>query len=192
MNPLRNRKKFIWRGFRAVTIFIAIVCLTSCTSSPSSSSDIIPSDSLIAWTKEELIDLYGENKEELNEVAEIALACDTLKQRIVENHEDWEIRYSSQSDWFSEDDWAKIVDLFEKIRPYMLMRSLREGDDAIWFHFSYRKVEDGYIYISLYYFKNPETAEAYKAYIDVGEGLEHLDGYWYYTESFMDDSIIMP
>ena len=188
MNPLRNRKKFIWRGFRAVTIFIAIVCLTSCTSLPSTSTTIIPSDSTIAWTKEELKDLYWENKEELNEVAEIALACDMLKQQIVENHEDWEICYSSQSDWFSEDDWAKIVDLFEKIRPYMLMRSLRSEDDVIWFVFSYRKVEDGYIHISLYYFKNPQTAIAYK----LAGSLEHLDGYWYVNEEFIETDVILP
>jgi hypothetical protein len=171
-------------GFLKLTaILIVLACLSACNSP----SPIVPNGCLVEWTKGEVIELYWEYKDEMNEVAEIVLACDTIRKRIIENYEFGEISNNSQKSWFSEDDWYQITDLFEKIRPYMIVRSLREGDDdfdVVWIDFSPRYLKDGYVSSSLYYFKNPETAEEYKAYMVEGETLEHLDGYWYIHENF--------
>ena len=187
MNLFRTHKKDVGRFLKLTAIFIAVMCLSACRSS---SPFIIPNGSLIEWTKDELNEAFWEYEDELNEVAEIVLASESLKQRMIDSYDDGFIAGEAYKKYFSDEDWGKIVDLFEKIRPYELIRSLRLGDDVVWIDFSYRKVKGGYLAAALYYFKNPETAEAYGSY--VGRGLEHLDGYWYISEKFTETSLILP
>lgn len=142
---------------------------------------IIPACSVATYTKDELVDLYWAHKDELTKVAEIVLASDTLRQRIRDAYEvDWGIFAKYDKRYFSDSDWNKIVDLFKKTRPYMIMRSLRQGD-TVYFDFRVRRLNNVEIKNSLYYFKSTATMEIFKKFIWVGE-LEHLDGYWYIDE----------
>jgi len=181
MKTFQNNTKIIFRLFKITAIVIALICLTSCDFYY---PFIIPYNSVTSYTKDEFMDMYWEHKDELSEVAEIVLASDSLKQRIRDNNEiDWAIHSDSVKDDFSEEDWEKIVDLYEKIRPVTIMRALRKNDDVVYIRF-YSIEEDGSYIDSLFYFKNAETAEAYKGYSWVGE-LEHLDGYWYVEEEIL-------
>jgi len=103
----------------------------------------IPGDSEIAWTKELLHEIYWEHKEELDEVAEIVLTSRLLRQRIFDEAEvsdeahnyyytkNLYITNETYRDCFSEEDWRKISDLFEKIHPSAIVLSLRYGHDFV-------------------------------------------------------------
>ena len=190
MSVFKNGKKSIWGFFKIVTLSITITCLSACTQSPSS---IIPSGSRIEWTKDDLSEAFWEYKDELNEVAEIVLASESLRQSMIgndasEDYKDYNTNFGyiaseANKDYFSEEDWGKIVDLFKKIRPLEIVRSLRHGD-VVWIDFIGRKVDDGYLRTSLYYFRKPKTVDVYNSYIfSIGVELEHLDGYWYIKTS---------
>ena len=183
MKLLKIEKKGVKKFPQIIAVIIAQACLSACGATPPS---IIPFESEVAWTKEELIEVYWEYKEELDEVAEIVLASESLYERMRETNDDGFISSEAYKKYFSEGDWEKIVDLFEKIRPSELIRSLRLSDDVVSIDFKGRNVEGDHIWASLYYFKNPETAEAYKGYSFVGDGLEHLDGYWYINEKLRE------
>ena len=190
MKLFEHRKKSV-RGFFLITAIaiinvIAIVLLVLELSCESSSS-IIPYESVIVWTKDELTEAFWEYEDELNEVAEIVLASKSLRQRYDNNNQYMEIRSDNVKSDFSEEDWEKIVDLFKKIRPMMITRSIGVGEDLVYIDFKHREVDGGYMHIALHYFKNSETAERYRnGTLYGGEEIEHLDGYWYIIERFFE------
>lgn len=140
---------------------------------------IIPSNSLVSHTKYELIDLYYENKDELNKTAESILKSNSFLEKIKSgDDEDEYIMFKSDSQYFSESDWETIVDVFETLRPYSIDRSLRDGYDVVYLVFAER-TEDGVRRSNnLYYIKDLEAVKCYENNIWVGK-LEHIDGYWY-------------
>ncbi len=174
----KRKKRWFWfLGTVGILLALVLMWRLSWRGAPS----IIPSRHVATYTKDELADLYEAHKDEFNKVAEIVLASDAFRQRIIDSHEgDWEIKTEYVKDDFSEGDWNEIVDLFQKIRPYMIMRSLVLGD-TVYFDFGHQKTSGMEISTSLFYFKSAATMEAYKGYIWVGD-LEQLDGYWYIGE----------
>ena len=184
---IKHNKKSV-RGFFLITAIaiinaIAIVLFVLPLGGP---SPIISYKSEIVWTKDELTEAFWEYEDELNEVAEIVLASESFRQRR-DNNQFLEIRSDNVKNDFSEEDWEKIVDLFKKIRPYMITRSVGVGEDVVYIDFKRRKVDGGYMHIALHYFKNPETAEGYKnGTVYGGKEIEHLDGYWYIIERFKE------
>ena len=174
MNFFQKHKKniFLFVGISIISIaliIVAIYCFFAWRSAPW----IIPIGSDIVYTKDEMIDMYWENKDELTEVAEIVLASDSLLQKIIDTDDDgWSINHKMEKQYFSEEDWEKVVVLFKKIRPYMIIRK-RSG--AVFIDFAYGKKEGHEIGTSLRYF-NDKTAGKYTS--DKTE-LRHLDGYWY-------------
>lgn len=143
--------------------------------------------SVASYTKEELGDLYWNNKDEFVNVAEIMLANDKIRQIIIDTHDDdWGVLTKNDKRFFPEEEWDQVEKLFKKIRPYMIMLSLRNNDSVVYFNFNSRKVDGKKISTSLYYFKNVKTMELYKLYPWVGT-LEQLDGYWYIGEYVRDE-----
>lgn len=175
---LSTKRKKRLLGFLGIsTIFLVLVYWCATSKSPF----IISSGSVATYTKDELADLYWKHKDELDKVAEIVFASDALRQIIIdENDDDCGVYTEYDKRYFTESDWNEIVDLFKKIRPYLIMRSLRQGD-TVYFNFRHQKTSDMEISTSLYYFKSPATMEVYKGYSWVGD-LEQLDGYWYIGE----------
>ena len=174
---MKKHKPQIFRSLKIPTIAFSLICLAACCGSEPS---IIPINSITVYTKEELIDLYWEYKDKLNEVAEIVLASDSLLQEIIDN-KDIE-RDVGSSSHFSKKDWEKIIDLYENIRPLTIER---ERFGAVGIYFGQLKVDNDYISNSLRYFRNEETLEYYQKN-RWEEQFEHLDGYWYIS------SLIMP
>ena len=174
MKTFQNCKKGVRGILWIILIIITLVCLSAC--------DIIPANSTIAYTKDELIDLYWENEDELTEVAEIILSSDSLLQEIIDNNDDeMDVWTKADARHFSKEDWVKIVDLYKKIRPSTIERRRR---GAVWFIFPSRKVDGGYVDTDLYYFENEEKAKAYKIGMVDEKTLEHLNGNWYTREIF--------
>ena len=197
MKQFNNVQKGEWSFSKIVAILVSLSCLAGIIISlvflydigafddPSPPAWIIPMENEIAWTGEELKEVYWEYKEELDEAAEIVLASDPLRKRMLETNDNAFIRSLGYKEYFSDEDWEKVVDLFEKVRPYEMVRSLWDGD-VVRINFSRRNVEGGYYWSSLHYIKHPEIVEYYKRKLYVGEGLEHLDGYWYVNDKFTE------
>ena len=174
---MKKHNKHIFRFLKIPAIAISLVCLVACGNRV---SRIIPFDSTVAYTKVELIDLYWEHKDELNKVAEIILASDSLLQEIIDNRDvERDVNNSSQKKHFSEDDWEKIVNLYENIRPLTIERELY---GAVGIYFGRQKVDKDYVSYSLRYFRNDVTLEYYKYQhfrYRWEKDFEHIDGYWY-------------
>jgi len=176
MNDLQKQKKGIFGFLKIAVIFSSLICLTSCwQSSNKNYGRIIPSDSIATYTKDELIDLYWEYKDELNEVAKIAMANASLRKEMIDNNlTDKNICEISNKKHFSEDDWEKIVALCEKIRPSAI--ELKNGG-PIGIYGKRFKTDDGWVSVSLQYFHNSAISAKYPK-----KGMEQLDGYWYIKE----------
>ena len=173
MNFFQKHKKklFSFVGIPLICITTVIVSLCCAVALLNATIFLTPLGGEIVYTKDELIDMYWENKDELTEVAEIVLASDSLLQKIIDTDDkDWTINHQVDKQYFSEEDWKKIVVLFKKIRPYMI---IRKRDGAVFIDFSHRKKEGSEIGTSLRYFSNGGI------YAGVKGRLEHLDGYWY-------------
>jgi len=171
---MKKHKPQIFRSLKIPTIAFSLICLAACCGSEPS---IIPINSITVYTKEELIDLYWEYKDKLNEVAEIVLASDSLLQEIIDN-KDIE-RDVGSSSHFSKKDWEKIIDLYENIRPLTIERELY---GAVGIYFGRQKVDKDYVSYSLRYFRNDVTLEYYKYQhfrYRWEKDFEHIDGYWY-------------
>jgi len=171
------KKKFRYLNIPAIAV--SLVCLVACSSIE---AHIIPHNSRVAYTKAELIDLYWEYKDELSEVADIVLTNDPLLQDIIDNKDaERDVSANSHKRYFSEDDWEKVVDLYEKIRALTIER---ERSGAVSIYFRLQKADKNYINNSLIYFRNEETLEYYQKN-RWEEEFEHLDGYWYIRSMIM-------
>lgn len=150
---------------------------------------IIPGSSLVSHTKYELIDLYRENRDELNKAAEAILTSDLFLDKIKDGEDgDEYILFKSDSQYFSKSDWEAIVDVFKTLRPYSIDRSLRDGYDVVYIVFTERTEDGVKKHNNLYYIKDAEAVKCYEEYIWVGE-LEHIDGYWY-IDQWSNEEII--
>ena len=174
MKLFQNGKKNTGILLKIVAIFMALVCVSACMGD---AALIIPYSSTIAPTKSELIDLYWEYKDELTEVAEIILASDSLRQELIDNNDvEIDVCAKSQKEHFSEEDWEKVVNLYEKIRPYTIERR-RSG--AVYIFFAPIKTKGGCISNSLHYKYKPGTWPQ-------GMG-PPLDGDWHIHSEFFAD-----
>lgn len=189
MRPSGSKKrKWPWvLGIAIILPVLVVVWLDSTIAS----SHIIDPRSIVAHTREELVDLYWEHKDELQEIAEIVLASDAFKQRIIDNNDDYgQTRFESGTGVFPDEDWNKIVALYQKIRCYDIVRHCWGGvDGAVSIDFREKKADGQDISTRLFYFKDLHTMEFYKlhrySYNQFGwrQTLEPIDGGWYAYES---------
>ena len=165
---------------------IAVIVLTFAVACRKGSPTIIPIDTLLVYTKEELANACWEYKEELNEVAKIVLENEAFERQIRNSREgDGSLIVEGSKVDYTDEEWEAIVDLFNKIRPYMLMRDIRNGDNVFYITFFRTKIDDGYISTTLYYFQDADAVERYQKNIWVG-ALDHIDGGWYVGEDISD------
>jgi len=182
MKPLLKNKIDHLKYLNITAILIVVICLAACGRSYEPSR-IIPRDSKIAWTKYEVMDLYWMYSDELDEVAEIVLTSDAFRQNATAGYDYKSIINSDEEQFFSKEEWEKIIDLFEKIRTSQIVRSWQEGEDIVRLNFNPLYRDRNWFITTLYYFKTPEIAEKYKSANSL-DGLEHLNGYWYIYEQF--------
>jgi len=182
MEKIGNKKGWMRKFFKITVIFLVLIGLVSCGGSP---TPIIPRRSVIAPEKNELVDLYWTYKDELNEVAQIVLTSEALRQRIIDGSRNFrQISSDFVREDFSEEEWEKIVDLFEKIRPSVITRTYYgEGNNVIHVSFSTRRVGEYVFSVFLFYFEQPGRVAGYRRFEEFWTGpIEHLDGNWYISE----------
>jgi hypothetical protein len=164
-------------GVVALAVWIAI-------DFSSGSNLIIPAGSSEYHTKEELTDLYWQNKTVLNAVKDSVLSNKGMTQELIKFREGHTgILTDHQKDFFSEEEWENIVSVFERLHPYMIMLELRGRSLKFYIDFSKLKLETRSKYVRLYWFPSEKELENRKerSFADSIE-VSQLDGNWYIVE----------
>lgn len=167
-------------------IILCLIGITACIAVDLSSNpkSIIPTRSVEYQTKEELTDLYWQNKTVLNAVKESVISSKSLLRALDEYNEgDIAISYQSDKEYFSDEEWENIVTVFEKLHPSMLMLE-RKGRPLV-FYLTFKHLKPGLDtkVVYLYWFPNDEEREYHEETGVFPDGVfTQLDEGWYIVE----------
>lgn len=165
-----------------IAAFVAWILFLWFTPNP---NKIIPSNSVEYHTKEELTDLYWQNKTVLNAVKESVISSKSLLRALDEYKEgDIDVRFQSDKEYFNDDEWENIVTVFEKLHPSMLMLE-RKGRPLI-FYLTFRQLNSGFEskVVYLYWFPNEDEREYHEKPTVFPDGVfSQLDEGWYIIET---------
>jgi len=150
----------------------------------SSSTDAI-NNSVKYHTKEEVSDLYWQNKELLNRVKDAMLSNEKVLQALVDEQDgDTGIYLKQDEVYFSQEEWQDVVTVFEIYHPAMLMLE-RKGRPLI-FYMPFGSLRQGDVTkrTFLYWFPNDEEREYHEDPGVFPYGVfTQLDEGWYIVES---------
>jgi len=108
-------------------------------------------------TKDELTDLYWQNSDLLNTVKDSVLSSTKFLKALNDYGEgDYGISYQGDKVYFTEDEWADIVSVFEKLHPYMIMMERKGRPLTFYIVFGYLKQDSVSKCTLLYWFPNEE------------------------------------
>ena len=175
-----------WKKVVLGLIVLGVISIAACVAIEVSKSpkSIIPIESVEYKTKEELIDLYWQNKTVLNSVKDSVLSSTSFLRALDEYGEgDYDISYLGDKKYFSEEDWTNIVSVFENLHPYMLMMERKGRPMKFYINFDDLKLDTGSKATSLYWFTDKKEIEYHKEH-SLADSVEytHLDGNWYIVE----------
>ena len=136
-------------------------------------------------TKDELTELYSQNKELLNSVRDSVLSSKSLLRALDEYKEgDVDISFQSDKKYFSDEEWADILSVFDKFHPYMILME-RKGRPLI-FYMAFGHLKQGSTTYAnyLYWFPNEEEREYHEEPNVFPDGVfTQLDEGWYIVET---------
>ena len=162
-------------------ISIAACVVIEVSKSPKS---IIPIESVEYKTKEELTDLYWQNKVVLNSVKNSVLSSKSLMQALDDYKEgDINVSYQNDKKYFSDEEWENIVSVFEKLHPYMIMMERKGRPVKFYINFDSLQLDTGSKRTSLYWFPNEDEIAYHKEH-SLADSVEYtqVDGNWYIVE----------
>ena len=177
-----KKRKIITLSIFAVIVVALVVWIAIDFST--SAKFIIPTGATEYHTKEELTDLYWQNKTVLNAVKDSVLANKGMTQELIEFREGHTgILTDHQKDFFTEEEWENIVSVFENMHPYMIMLELRGRAMKFYIDFPSLKLETGSKRMMLYWFPSEKELERRKEH-SFADSIEvsQLDGNWYIVE----------
>jgi len=136
-------------------------------------------------TKEELTDLYWQNKDLLNSVKDSVISSKSLLSALDHYNEgDIDISFQSDKKYFSEEDWEYILSAFENLHPSMILLE-RKGRPLI-FYMTFRQLNRGSTTYAtyLYWFPNEDEWEYHEEPNVFPDGVfTQLDEGWYVVET---------
>lgn len=136
-------------------------------------------------TKEEVTDLYWQNKELLNSVKDSVISSKGLLRALDRYNEgDIDISFQSDKQYFSEDEWKDILSVFENLHPNMLMLE-RKGRPLV-FYLTFKSQNQGIEskYTFLYWFPNDKEREYHEEPDIFPDGIfTQLEEGWYIVET---------
>ena len=136
-------------------------------------------------SKDELTELYSQNKELLNSVRDSVLSSKSLLRALDENKEgDIDISFQSDKKYFSDEEWNNILSVFDKFHPYMILME-RKGRPLI-FYMAFSQLNRGSTTYAtyLYWFPNDEEREYHEEPKVFPDGVfTQLDDGWYIVET---------
>ena len=175
-----------WKKVVIGLAILSVVVIAACVAVEFSTGPkyIIPVGSAEYQTKEELTDLYWQNKTVLNAVKESVISSKSLLRALDEYNEgDIAISYQSDEEYFSDEEWENIVTVFEKLHPSMLMLE-RKGRPLV-FYLTFKHLKPGLDtkVVYLYWFPNDEEREYHEETGVFPDGVfTQLDEGWYIVE----------
>ncbi len=179
---MKTRKKIA-----IILAILSVAAIGSCLAIDlSSGSDfIISTDDIEYHTKEELTDLYWQNKTLLNDVKNSVLSNKGMMQELIDFKEgDTGILTDYQKEYFTDEEWANIVSVFENLHPYMLMME-RKGRPLVFYIACGHLKQGSTSYANyLYWFPNEEEREYHENPGVFPDGVfTQLDEGWYIVET---------
>ena len=118
---------------------------------------IVPGYPVDYHTKVELTDLYWQNKDILNSVKDNVLSSDSLMNAMNQERDgDIEINLKEDKQYFTEDEWADIVSVFEKLHPSMIMMERKGRPLTFYIVFGTPKEDSVEKTTLLYWFPNED------------------------------------
>ena len=175
-----------WKKVVIGLIGLGVIGIVACVVVDLSSSpkSIIPASSVEYQTKEELTDLYWQNKTLLNSVKDSVLSNDGMMRDLNKFKEgDIEIFSTHVKEYFKEEEWVNIVSVFENLHPYMIMMERKGMPLKFYINFGDLKLETGSKRTSLYWFPNEDEIAYHKEH-SLADSVEYtqVDGNWYIVE----------
>jgi len=175
-----------WKKVVLGLIVLGVISIAACVAIEVSKSpkSIIPIESVEYKTKEELTDLYWQNKVVLNSVKNSVLSSKSLMQALDDYKEgDIDVSYKSDKKYFGDEEWVNIVSVFENLHPYMIMMERKGRPMKFYINFDDLKLDTGSKETSLYWFTDKKEIEYHKEHsLADSVAYTHLDGNWYIVE----------
>jgi hypothetical protein len=145
---------------------------------------IVPGISVDYHSKEELTELYWQNKDLLNYVRNDVISSDSLMNAMNQEKDgDIGIYVKEDKQYFTDKEWADIVSVFEKLHPYMIMME-RKGRPLIFYIVCGTQKQDSVTKRTyLYWFPNEEERKYHEEPGVFPDGVfTQIDGGWYIVE----------
>jgi hypothetical protein len=146
---------------------------------------IVPGNPVDYHSKEELSELYWQNKDLLNTVKDSVLSSKLFLQALNDYGEgDFDISYQGDKIYFTDEEWADIVTVFENLHPYMIMME-RKGRPLIFYIVCGTQKQDSLSKETyLYWFPNEEERAYHEEPGVFPDGVfTQIDGGWYIVEA---------
>ena len=176
-----------WKKVVLGLVILVVIGIGACVAIDLSSGPdfILPAGLTEYHTKEELTDLYWQNKVVLNSVKNSVLSNKGMMQELIDFKEgDTGILTEHEKDFFTEEEWENIVSVFENLHPYMLMMERKGRPVKFYINFSKLELETGYKRTSLYWFTDKKEIEYDKEH-SLADSVEYtqIDGNWFIVEA---------
>ena len=175
-----------WKKVVIGLIVLGVIGIVACVVVDLSSSpkSIIPASSVEYQTKEELTDLYWQNKTLLNSVKDSVLSNDGMMRDLNKfNEGDIEIFSTHVQEYFSEEEWVNIVSVFENLHPYMIMMERKGRPVKLYIDFAKLELDSGSKNTTLYWFTDKKEIEYHKEHsLADSVAYTQIDGNWYIVE----------
>ena len=145
---------------------------------------VVPGNPVLYHTKDELTDLYWQNKDLLNSVKNSVLSSKKFLQALIDYQEgDYDISCQDDKKYFTEEEWTDIVSVFEELHPYMIMMERKGRPVKLYINFNDLKIESGSKTTELYWFPS-EDELAYHTKYSLADSVEYtqIEEGWYVVE----------
>ena len=167
-------------------VVLGVVTLAACIVIEFSTGPqyIIPAGSAEYHTKEELTDLYWQNKTVLDAVKNSVLSNKKFLQVLTDQKDgDAGIHTDVNKDLFTAEEWANIVSVFENLHPYMIMMERKGRPVKLYIDFAKLELDTGSKETSLYWFPSEEEIEYHRKH-SLADSVDYtkIDEYWYIVE----------
>ena len=166
MNRNQRRNKSI-----AVLILMIVLFVTGCDSFR---SDIVwLCEDPPKYTKEEVKELFLNNREDFEEMVDIIFDNEQLLEHIREvGGGEGPVYSTAQKEYFTEEEWAAICNFYDEYKPYSIERTIAVRGGAVTFYFHETQ------------FSSKEIHYIHKS----DEGEQYCKRYWFETYEQLDEN----
>lgn len=169
-------------GMITLGVFSVLACIVFSVLSPS--KDVLV-ESVEYHTKDELAELYSQNKEMLNRAKDSMLSNKKVLQKLIDEQDGDTAIYQKQDEpYFSQEEWNDILTINESFHPTMLMLE-RKGRPLI-FYLAFKQLKQGSTIHAtyLYWFPNDEERAYHEEDGVFPDGIfTKIDEGWYVVET---------